>query len=425
MKTKRKTGILLVFLLTGFFLHAQDSITLFDCHSLATQHAPRMRDSDVIREMEKLNTKNIEMNWFPEVHVNGKLSYQSDVVTLAMDNPLVPLEFPEVPHDQYGLNLDLSQTLYDGGINRRLKALEQAEAEAELQQVEVDLYGIREQVNQLFFTTLVLQENRMNLAINLDNLTKRREVLQTSFENGMILESDLMMLDVEILRVKQAIVELEAGKKACMEALGVLCGRDFPGDVVLVKPFPEGIGGADGSRPEYRLFALKEASLDAGKELLTRKKVPILYAYGQTGYGKPGYNLLSNEWDYYYMVGAGIRWKLWDWNQSRREAMVLEQQKQLLRNRKDAFDQRMESLKLQERAKMEQYRETLELDEQVLALQKKITARAASELENGTLTATDYLIELNKESQARIRYTTHQILLKQSHINYLTIQGNL
>lgn len=425
MKTKKKIVVLLVFLITGFCLQAQDSITLFECHRLATGHAPRMRDSEVIREIERLNIKNIEKNWFPEIHVNGKLSYQSDVVTLALDNPQIPIEFPEVPRDQYGFNLDLSQTLYDGGISRRLKALEQAETEAELQQVEVDLYGIRERLNQLFFTTLVLQENRMNLAINLDNLTRRRKVLHTSFENGVVLESDLMRLDVEILRVKQAIMEIEADKKSCMEAMGVYCGRDFPGDVVLVKPFPESIGGEKSSRPEHRLFALKEASLEAGKALLTRKKVPVLYAYGQTGYGKPGYNMLSNDWDFYYMVGAGIRWKIWDWNQGRREAMVLEQQKQLLRNRKDAFDQQMESLQLQEQAKLEQYRETLELDKQVLALQKEITARAATKLENGTLTATDYLIELNKESQAQIRYTTHQIRLMQSYVNYLTIQGNL
>jgi hypothetical protein len=46
-------------------------------------------------------------------------------------------------------------------------------------------------------------------------------------------------------------------------------------------------------------------------------------------------------------------------------------------------------------------------------------------LSNGTITATDYITELNKESMARISLATHQVQLMQSIANYLTIQGNL
>ena len=48
-----------------------------------------------------------------------------------------------------------------------------------------------------------------------------------------------------------------------------------------------------------------------------------------------------------------------------------------------------------------------------------------SKLANGTITATEYMTELNKESMARIRLATHQVQLMQSMANYLTIQGNL
>ncbi|HDS07314.1 MAG TPA: TolC family protein, partial [Bacteroides sp.] len=368
---------------------------------------------------------NIQKNWFPELNVNGRFSYQSDVVTVALEDAPIPVAFPEVPRDQYGLNLDLSQTLYDGGVNSRKKALEKAEAEAEFQQVKVDLYGIREQVNQLFFNFLILRENLGNMEINLENLVRRREVLQTGLNHGVVLESDLMVMDVEILRVRQAMAEIASGMRSCLEALEVLCGRDFREHAVLVRPEPEEIPQEEGTRPEYRLFELREATLDAGKELQSRKRIPVLYAFGQTGYGKPGYNMLNDEWDFYYMVGAGIRWNIWDWDRSRSEATILEQQKQLLRSRRAAFDQQLESRMVQEKARIAQYRETLALDEQVLALQKEIADRAATRLENGTLTATDYLIELNKENQARNRLTTHQLQLIQSLVNYRTLQGKL
>ena len=45
--------------------------------------------------------------------------------------------------------------------------------------------------------------------------------------------------------------------------------------------------------------------MEAGKELVGKRRMPVLYAFGQTGYGKPGYNMLSDEWDFYYLVGAG------------------------------------------------------------------------------------------------------------------------
>ena len=74
---------------------------------------------------------------------------------------------------------------------------------------------------------------------------------------------------------------------------------------------------------------------------------------------------------------------------------------------------------------MEQYRETMETDRKVLELQKKISSSTAVRLDNGTLTATEYITELNKESLARITLATHRVMLMQSMANYLTIQGNL
>jgi hypothetical protein len=56
-------------------------------------------------------------------------------------------------------------------------------------------------------------------------------------------------------------------------------------------------------------------------------------------------------------------------------------------------------------------------------LRKKITARAASELENGIVTSTDYLADLNSETVALINYETHKIQLVQATVNYNNILG--
>ena len=420
----RTLFLFMALMLSGHAM-AQESLTLFDCQQMARENAPRLGDLDVIQKMGETRIEQAGISWYPSLDLNGKLSYQSDVVTVALTDPSIPVEFPEVPHDQYGLNLDISQNIYDGGLSRGKKSYEEALMAADLQQVEVDLYALKGKVNQYYFAVLVQQENIRNLEIHLENLEARKEAVQTAVQHGTLLETELYIIEVERLKVKKSMLELESRKLSYKQILKILCGEGFDDQAILEKPRFDNIGNGSIVRPEYRYFDLKHASMEAGKELMGKKRMPVLYAFGQTGYGKPGYNVMSENWDYYYMVGAGLRWKIWDWNSSSREKEVLGYQQEMLQTQRASFDKELESMLVQEESKIEQYRHTLDLDEQVLDLQKKISEQAAVQLDNGTITATDFVTELNKENLARITLATHQVLLMQSMANYLTIQGNL
>jgi outer membrane protein TolC len=406
-------------------LVAQQTITLFECHHLAIQNAPRLADRELLQQIGELKSDQAQSNWYPSLDLNGKISYQSDVVTVALTDPSIPVQFPAVPHDQYGLNLDVRQNLYDGGMTRQMKQLEESRTAADLQQVEVDLYGLKGRVNQYYFAILELQSNRKNLDIHMDILLSRQESVRSAIDNGALLETDMKVIDLEVLKIKQAILEAESRRQALFNALNVLCGASFEKNVVLVLPQLDGYPMEYLNRPEFKLFELKEASLEAGKALTARRRMPVLYAFGQTGYGKPGYNLMSETWDFYYMVGAGLKWNIWDWNTTGQEKQVIENQQMMLRNQRATFDKEISSSLVQEEARMEQYRKSMELEEQVLRLQGEISKNAAIRLSNGTITATDYITELNKESLARNNLATHRIRLTQSITNYLTIQGNL
>lgn len=420
----RKSVFLLILAVTGTLV-AQESITLLECHQLALENAPRLKDRELIQEIGHLKTEQAVTNWYPSLDLNGKVSYQSDVVTIALANENVPVAFPEVPHDQYGLNVDISQTIYDGGMTRQMKNYEQAAIAADLQQIEVDLYGLKGKVNQYFFAVLALQENIKNLEIHLETLQARAKVVRLAIDQGAMLNSEARIIDVEVLNIKQSTLELESRKKSFMDALRVLCGEEIQADIKLEFPVFEGVDGDVPDRPEHLLFDLKKASMEAGKELAVSKRMPVLYAFGQTGYGKPGYNMLSGEWDFYYMVGAGLRWNIWDWNKSSRDRQLIEQQQLILDNQRSSFDKELESLRVQEVANIEQYKKSMLLEEEVLRLREEISADAALKLENGTITATDYITELNKASISRIKLAIQQVNLMKSYANYLNILGNL
>jgi len=416
------TGFLLLF---STLLCGQKSFTLTECHRLAIENAPRQGDQEIIRQMGELKSDQAQTSWYPNLQLNGRMSYQSDVVTVALTDPGIPVEFPEVPKDQYGLNLDLTQNLYDGGMASAKKSFEEAQVSADLQQVKVDLYRLKGKVNSYYFAILLLQEKLRNLEIHLDNLQAREEAMQTALTQGTLLEADMKVLEVEKLKVRQSMLELSSSRRAFLEALGVLCGEDLSEEVVLEMPQFEEYRAGEVNRPEYRLFDLKNASMEAGKELAGRKRMPVLYAFGQTGYGKPGYNMLNPEWDYYYRIGAGLSWKLWDWSHTRNEQQLIAYQQQVLLHQRATFTKELTSLLVQEEARIEQYRRSMEMEEQVVELQHEISESAAVKLANGTLTTSEYLTELNKENLARVRLAGHRVQLMQAVANYLTLEGNL
>jgi hypothetical protein len=59
---------------------------------------------------------------------------------------------------------DVSQLIYDGGATKEQKTLQRLNASVEDQKVEVELYKLRERINQVYLSILYLDEqlNRWN-----------------------------------------------------------------------------------------------------------------------------------------------------------------------------------------------------------------------------------------------------------------------
>ena len=62
-------------------------------------------------------------------------------------------------------------------------------------------------------------------------------------------------------------------------------------------------------------------------------------------------------------------------------------------------------------------------DNEIISLRKSVTDAAKAQLENGVITANDFLKEVNAEDQARQSLISHQVQLMQAQINYQTIAG--
>lgn len=404
-------------------LQAQDTLNYRYCLEQAVANSPRLRDRQYIDQEGRLVLENIRTGWYPSLTINGKASYQSDVVSIEIDQPGLPLAFPAMPHEQFGINLDIRQTIYDGGYSRERNKLEQVSTNASLQKVNIDLHALKEQLTDLFFSILLLQENRNNLLLAIDDLHSRENVLQSAVQNGVAEETDLNIISVEILRLLQSVSEIDAARNGSLELLLTYIGYEPDMQVWLQIPYLEIKEDESLSRPELELFDLQTDLLDAGKNLAAARRFPVFFAFGQAGAGMPGYNMLNDQVDTYYMVGAGVHWNIWDWNYTKREKEILETRKNILMNSRETFTMILQAAMEREIEQMKHFHAALEMDEKMLRIRAEISSSASSKLDNGVLSATDYLQVLNDENRTRVNHTTHRIQLVKAMAKYNLLKG--
>jgi outer membrane protein TolC len=178
------------------------------------------------------------------------------------------------------------------------------------------------------------------------------------------------------------------------------------------------------SRPELQLFDLRKEQLAAGMKVIDSKRMPKAYGFATFGYGNPpGSNFFKNEFAPYYIIGASIKWNIFDWNKSKNERQVISLQQVIIDNRRNDLTDNLKRLLETKNSEITSLKALIESDSELISIRKRITASAESQYQNGTITATEYLNELNSERQAVINSEIHKINFSMTRIEYLNISG--
>jgi len=152
--------------------------------------------------------------------------------------------------------------------------------------------------------------------------------------------------------------------------------------------------------------------------------MPKAYGFATLGYGNPpGNNFLKDEFAPYYILGAGIKWNIWDWNRVKTEKNIMALEQNILDKRKTDLEENLRRLLEAKKAEIVSLEYLLESDREIIELRKRISASAQSKYENGTITVTELLNELNSERQAGVSHELHKISLAQAKTEYLNISG--
>jgi outer membrane protein TolC len=425
-----KTIIILLLILVNpwsSMLQAQKIVTLKECYERAASANALAHEKEAYSGIWKLKDENLSKGWLPTLDANANAAYNSDVVDFASTISTVPglgAVLKPMPHDQYKVTIDINQVIYDGGAIKGAKAIEKADLSVNEQQTEVDLYKTRGQVNNCYFTIMLLARQKELLISYLELITKRIRSMQSALDNGVILKSDIDVLTSEKIRIEQQLSENEIKKASLISILSDLTGSEIDSKSEFSIPISSEELSYDLSRPELKIFDLRKEQLNAGIDLLQSKRMPRAFGFATLGYGNPpGMNFFNNEFNTYYIVGAGVKWNIYDWNRVKNEKQQIRIQQEIVENRKtDMTDNLKRSLKAKS-AEIASLQSMIEKDSDLIAIRKRITITAESQYENGSITATDYLNELNTEKQAIINFEIHKINLALARVEFLNISG--
>lgn len=416
-----KRALILLLILTAGTTYGQVSlVNLDDCYRLARENYPRLPDAVRQEQISELKQKNIRSSWNPQLNLNGQATYQSEVTKVNIAIPGVTIAQP--PNDQFKFYLDARQTIYDGGAIRANKSLEEANLAAEQQNLEVELYALHERINQLYFTILLMKENEAVLVAKRGILDERIKMMESMFRNGVITSRELDLLKAERLITDQQVGELHTERLSALGILGILTNQPFDDHTTLAEP----LNTAQSSvivRPELTYFELLGNKLDQNSQLLQRSRNPRVFGFGQAGYGRPGLNMLKNTVDSYYLVGIGVTWNIIDWKQTGRSREILGVQKEMIGSQRAIFDQNLSIAMFKAKESIKKAEELLKIDDELVLLRTNIVKQSASQLENGTITSADYIVDLNALTQVSLNKKNHKIQLYYAVTNYNTLAG--
>lgn len=417
---------LLIFILTlvPLFLFSQNQVTLDDCKEKARENFPKIQQAELLTEISRLKTENLKSNYLPSVDLKGQATYQSEVTSIDLPDAIVAMGFnlDGVSKDQYKVYLDVKQNIWDGGITKQMKEAELAALNTNLQKIEVEVKQLYDMVEQYYFTVLKFDKSIETLQAQSHIFDKQIKLMNSAFENGAAREKDKIKLELEQLSLQQSIDNLLAQKKGVLAILSILTGENYGDETQFELPSNKMESGSRLTAQE-QYIDFQQQQLSSADNILTASRNPKFFGFGQTGYGKPGLNMLKNEFRPYYIVGVGVNWSVFDWKETKRNKEINSQQREIISTFKSDFTQKQKMQKVQVLAQIEGLKKQIELDDKILEGREKVAETAASELNAGSITSTDYLVDLNAQMVAKISHEMHKIQLIQATYKYNSIMG--
>ncbi|MDY6300939.1 MAG: TolC family protein [Bacteroidales bacterium] len=416
----------LLFILSICMTVGATAQTLEECQQAAERNYPLIVQHDLIAHTTDLTVDNIQKGWLPQLTATAQATYQSAVTAWPDEMKglmqQIGVDMKGLAKDQYRIGIDLQQTVFDGGMINAQKQVAREQGAVKQAQLDVDLYQVRQRVNEMYFGLLLL-DDQIRLNGDLQKLLTASEKKLTSMvKHGTAAQCDLNNVIAERLNVVQQETTLESQRRVLLAMLGTFCGLEMN---QVIKP--AAIESVEGNnRPELRLIDSQLRLADAQDKALKAALLPRVGVFAQGYYGYPGYNMfkdmMGRDWSWNGMVGARLTWNIGALYTHHNDKAKVQLQRETAQNQREVFlfNNRLEQM--QHNEAIERYRSLMSQDQEIIALRGQVRKAAESKLSHGIIDVNDLLRDINSENAARVQQSIHEIeMLKQMYdLKYTT-----
>ncbi len=413
------------FLLIGLTTRAQNNIyTIEKCYALARQNYPLIKKHDLIARSSNYSIENAGKGWLPQFSLGGQATYQSQTINFqealgAGTGRLIP----PLSKDQYKIQAEVDQNIYDGGRIKNDKEMIQVSEASEQQSLEVSLYQLNDRINQIYFSILLIDEQIRQNNINKDNFQSSADKARAAYDNGTALKSNVDEFLAEIATIEMANIDLTSNRKAYTDMLSVFIGQPVDEKTQLIMP-PQIVTDPTIKRPELTLYDLNKKIYDIQDQELKTTYLPKFDAFLQGAYGRPTLNFIDDDFGAWYIGGVRMVWNLGSLYTLKNNRTNLRINREAVDVDKETFIYNTNLTLSKQNQDIIKYASLLRQDETVISLRSSVANAAKAQLENGVVTVHEYIAKTNDENLAKQSKILHEIQLIQAQYEYKNTTGN-
>lgn len=419
---RKYLSIFLFTVISTVCCHAE--ITMSQCVDKALANYPLIKKYDLIASTCNIELSDINKSWLPRISTYAQGTVQNVVPSFpktlsgVLDQMGQPME--GLSKFQYKVGVDVSQTIWDGGVSKAQREMKRASAQTQRDALDVELYAVRQRVENLYFAILLTQEqieqNNNTATLIKSNLEK----LHSMLANGTAMQSDVNMVEAQLLGLEQNIIEARSALKGYRRVLELFIGEDLNGEK-LVRPDVELPSETESNRPELRLFESRLAATKVTQRLSDTSLMPKIGLFAQAYYGYPGFDyfksMLNRNLSFNILAGIKVNWNIDSFYTRKNVARKTTVESENILAEKDTFLFNSDMQSASQKETIDGLREVMTNDARIISLRTSVREAAESQLRNGIIDTTTLLTKITDENQAKLTAQFHEIQLLQEITN--------
>ena len=405
------------FLLTMILLPiAVHALSLNEARSMARDNFPAIRQYRMIEQSRDFTLDNVMKGWLPQVSITAGAYGFTDI--LKSDKKMEQAGM-DMNNFMANASVMIKQSVYDGGQIAARKKVVWSESQVQKQQLDVSMYAINEQVDQLFFGILLLDEQLKQNALLQKDLATSEQTIRSMMAGGIANQTDLDAILVERLKAEQQNESLLASRQSYLRMLGVFVGKDLVAAAETLEKPAQGYVRANVNRPELNYYASQNLLLDAQRKQLNTQLRPTVGIFGMGMVHSKMSDILNNGM---MMAGVSVSWNIGALYTRKNDIRKIEVQRQINDSQREVFlfNNRLQNEEAD--GAIASLKRQIEKDEEIVRLRENIRGKSDRKVELGTKSVNELVSDINAVSLARAQKAMHEIQLlkeiyRQKNIN--------